>query len=79
VETVPANCTLSANAEKQLFDDRHMGGVVKVGGGLVLYRYFFPEVGIASLEPLEHLDVEIEYRFEQTCCGQPVANSGIPE
>jgi CheY-like chemotaxis protein len=44
---------------------------------IVLSTYtFYPEVGIASLELLEHLGVEVEYPFAQTCCGQPMANSG---
>jgi L-lactate dehydrogenase complex protein LldE len=33
---------------------------------------FYPEVGIATFELLERLNVEVD----QTCCGQPVANSG---
>ena len=37
---------------------------------------FFPEVGVATLELLEKLGVEVEYPFDQTCCGQPMANSG---
>ena len=37
---------------------------------------FFPEVGVATLELLERLGVEVEYPAEQTCCGQPMANSG---
>ena len=37
---------------------------------------FFPEVGIATLELLERLGVEVEYPLRQTCCGQPMANSG---
>ncbi|HXW23265.1 MAG TPA: (Fe-S)-binding protein [Xanthobacteraceae bacterium] len=37
---------------------------------------FFPEVGIATLELLERLGVEVVYPLEQTCCGQPMANSG---
>ena len=37
---------------------------------------FYPEVGIATLELLEKLGIEVEYPFDQTCCGQPMANSG---
>ena len=37
---------------------------------------FFPEVGIASLELLEKLGVEVDYPLDQTCCGQPMGNSG---
>jgi L-lactate dehydrogenase complex protein LldE len=36
----------------------------------------FPEVGIATLELLEKLGVEVAYPLDQTCCGQPMANSG---
>ncbi len=37
---------------------------------------FFAEVGIATLELLERLGVEVDYPLDQTCCGQPLANSG---
>jgi L-lactate dehydrogenase complex protein LldE len=37
---------------------------------------FFPEVAIASLELLERLGCEVAYPLDQTCCGQPMANSG---
>jgi L-lactate dehydrogenase complex protein LldE len=37
---------------------------------------FFPEVGIATLDLLERLGCEVDYPLEQTCCGQPMANSG---
>ena len=37
---------------------------------------FEPEVGIATLELLERLGCEVEYPFDQTCCGQPMVNTG---
>ncbi|HEY4025484.1 MAG TPA: (Fe-S)-binding protein [Candidatus Dormibacteraeota bacterium] len=37
---------------------------------------FYPQVGVATLELLEKLGVEVDYPFDQTCCGQPMANSG---
>jgi L-lactate dehydrogenase complex protein LldE len=40
---------------------------------------FFPEVGIATLELLERLGVEVVYPLNQTCCGQPMGNSGCQE
>jgi L-lactate dehydrogenase complex protein LldE len=40
---------------------------------------FFPEVGIATLERLEKLGCSVEYPLEQTCCGQPMANSGCQD
>lgn len=38
---------------------------------------FYPQVGIATLELLEKLGCEVVYPPEQTCCGQPMANSGF--
>ena len=38
---------------------------------------FFPEVGIATLELLERFGHAVEYPHDQTCCGQPMANSGF--
>ena len=37
---------------------------------------FHPDIGIATLELLERFGLEVEYPFDQTCCGQPMANSG---
>ena len=36
---------------------------------------FFAEVGIATLELLERFGHEVVYPHDQTCCGQPMANS----
>ncbi len=38
---------------------------------------FYPNVGIASLQLLEKLGCEVSFPLEQTCCGQPMANSGF--
>ena len=37
----------------------------------------YPQVGKATLEILEKLNVEVVYPSGQTCCGQPMANSGF--
>lgn len=37
---------------------------------------FYPAVAIATLELLEKLGCEVDYPLQQTCCGQPMANSG---
>ena len=37
---------------------------------------FEPEVGIATLELLEKLGCTVDYPFDQTCCGQPMTNTG---
>ncbi len=36
----------------------------------------YPEVGMATVELLERLGVEVVFPTEQTCCGQPAFNSG---
>lgn len=38
---------------------------------------FYPEVGKASLRLLESLGCQVEYPIQQTCCGQPMANTGM--
>ena len=38
---------------------------------------FYPQVAVASLELLEKLGCEVVVPADQTCCGQPMANSGF--
>jgi L-lactate dehydrogenase complex protein LldE len=38
---------------------------------------FYPSVAIATLRLLEKSGVEVSYPLNQTCCGQPMANSGF--
>jgi L-lactate dehydrogenase complex protein LldE len=38
---------------------------------------FYPQVGIATLQLLEKYGCEVIYPAGQTCCGQPMANSGF--
>jgi L-lactate dehydrogenase complex protein LldE len=40
---------------------------------------FFPRVGMAMAEVLERAGCEVEFREDQTCCGQPAFNSGYVE
>lgn len=37
---------------------------------------FYPQVGMATVEVLERQGVEIDFPTAQTCCGQPLANTG---
>jgi L-lactate dehydrogenase complex protein LldE len=37
---------------------------------------FYPNAAMSCLELLEKLGVDVEYPQNQTCCGQPMANSG---
>jgi L-lactate dehydrogenase complex protein LldE len=36
----------------------------------------YPQVAIATLSLLEKLGCKVEFPLQQTCCGQPMANSG---
>ncbi len=38
---------------------------------------FYPEVGLATLSLLEKLGCEVDYPYDQTCCGQPMGNAGF--
>ena len=38
---------------------------------------FYPKVAVATLELLESLGCKVSYPLNQTCCGQPMANSGF--
>ena len=47
--------------------------------GLMMPCYihmFCPQVGKSTLGLLERLGVQVGYPLDQTCCGQPMANSG---
>ncbi|KAA6322396.1 Lactate utilization protein A [termite gut metagenome] len=49
----------------------------KIGLSIPCYiDMFYPQVGIATLELLEKLGQDVVYPNRQTCCGQPLANSG---
>lgn len=36
----------------------------------------YPKVGIATLQLLEKFELDVGYPLNQTCCGQPMSNSG---
>ena len=53
---------------------------MKVGLFIPCYiNQLYPQVGIATLELLEKLGVEVVYPMGQTCCGQPLGNSGYED
>jgi L-lactate dehydrogenase complex protein LldE len=50
---------------------------MKVGLFIPCYvNQFYPQVAIATLQLLEKFGCEVVYPLNQTCCGQPMANSG---
>lgn len=51
---------------------------MKVGLFIPCYvDQFYPNAAIATLKLLKKLGVEVVYPVNQTCCGQPMANSGF--
>ena len=51
---------------------------MKVGLFIPCYvDQFYPGAAIATLQLLEKLGVDVSYPPNQTCCGQPMANSGF--
>jgi L-lactate dehydrogenase complex protein LldE len=51
----------------------------KLSVGLFIPCYIdmiYPEVGIATLQLLEKFGLEVNFPLNQTCCGQPMSNSG---
>jgi L-lactate dehydrogenase complex protein LldE len=40
---------------------------------------FYPQVGLATLRVLKKLGMNVEFPRGQTCCGQPMANSGLED
>ena len=50
---------------------------IKIGLFIPCYiDQFYPRVGIATLELLQKLKLNVSYPLKQTCCGQPLTNSG---
>ena len=51
---------------------------MKVGLFIPCYiDQFYPQVAVATMEILERLNCEVVFPLTQTCCGQPMANSGF--
>ena len=51
--------------------------MINVGLFIPCYvNQFYPQVAIATLELLEKFNCKVDYPLNQTCCGQPMANSG---
>lgn len=40
---------------------------------------FFPRVGLATVDVLERYGATVDYPEQQTCCGQPMANTGCQD
>jgi L-lactate dehydrogenase complex protein LldE len=56
---------------------REMPANLKIGLFIPCYiDMIYPEVGIATLQLLERFGLDVDYPLNQTCCGQPMSNSG---
>ena len=40
---------------------------------------FYPRVGMATVDVLERFGATVDYPTQQTCCGQPMANTGCDD
>jgi L-lactate dehydrogenase complex protein LldE len=50
---------------------------MKVGLFIPCYvEQLYPSVGMATVDVLERLGIEVDYPEAQTCCGQPMLNAG---
>ena len=50
---------------------------MKIGLFIPCYvNQLYPNAAIATLELLQKFGAEVSYPSKQTCCGQPMANSG---
>ena len=61
----------------QATEDRRFSREMKIGLFIPCYiDMIYPEVGIATLELLERFGLNVGFPLNQTCCGQPMSNSG---
>jgi L-lactate dehydrogenase complex protein LldE len=60
-------------------NNRMMPASIRPPVGLFIPCYIdqlFPQVGLATVDLLTRLGVEVDFPAAQTCCGQPMANTG---
>jgi len=58
-------------------NDKAFSRDMKIGLFIPCYiDMIYPEVGIATLEILERFGLNVGFPLNQTCCGQPMSNSG---
>lgn len=61
-------------------DGRKPYNIMRVGLFVPCYiDQFYPDVGMATAELLESYGCEVDFPVEQTCCGQPMSNTGCTE
>jgi len=70
-------CTAAGGNMSRSNRGSKLGKQVRVGLFVPCYiDMIFPEVGIATLQLLERFGLNVGYPMNQTCCGQPMSNSG---
>ena len=71
-------CISYAKREQVRCETSKVKIMIKIGLFIPCYvDAFFPEVGMATYKLLRHLDFDVTYPEQQTCCGQPMANAGF--
>ena len=69
--------TLSQSSLNQSSGLQSAPQALKIGLFMPCYiDMIYPKVGIATLELLEKFGLDVDYPLNQTCCGQPMSNSG---
>lgn len=74
------SCSSVLSRNRHLLRERagfQIGTLMRVGLFVPCYiDQFYPDVAMATVEILERQGIEVVYPEEQTCCGQPMANTG---
>jgi L-lactate dehydrogenase complex protein LldE len=69
--------TLSQSLSRQTLRQDVRPQDLKIGLFMPCYvDLVYPKVGIATLQLLERFGLDVDYPLKQTCCGQPMSNSG---
>ena len=72
-------CTF-ANGKTPVVGVQYIVNKMKIGLFIPCYvDALYPEVGVAAYKLLKHLQVDVTYPMNQTCCGQPMANAGFEQ
>lgn len=84
VGLAPSACQLPEYDTKAMNNVFHLNSPAWSGGkkprvGLFIPCYIdqlFPQIGLATLHILKQCGLDVHFPVEQTCCGQPMANTG---
>ena len=77
IEALVVDGIFKARFSPLIMSPRQRGDDMRIGLFVPCFvDAFEPDVGIATLELLERFGLEVDYPYDQTCCGQPMTNAG---